>query len=123
VQKLFLFSLFVSLASCSVEPTVPNDGKFHPPTNGVAESESAACAAISTAIGNDRSNLQCVGTLPTCPDLVVGVSGQTCAQYDQGSIQGCVDYYSKGTTCADLNTRITNCVYAAIAGSAGKGCP
>ena len=116
----------VAVSGCSVgggSTTGSNDGKYHPPTNGQAISETDACNTLSTAIGSLRSNMQCVGTTPTCPSLVQGVSGVTCAQYDQGSIQGCVAYYGKATSCMDISTRVDNCEFAAISGSMGKGCP
>jgi hypothetical protein len=125
VQRLIgLLLVTVTVAACSVEQTMQpmNDGKYHPTANGKAESEADACTALSAAIDMDRSNLSCVGTSPTCPSLVQAGSGQTCAQYDQGTIQGCVDYFAKATTCQDISTRIDDCVFVAISGSAGKGC-
>jgi hypothetical protein len=103
-------------------PPPMNDGKYHPTTNGKPESEADACTALANAIDSDRSNLSCVGTSPTCPSLVQAVSGLTCAEYDEGTIKGCVDYFAKATTCQDISTRIDNCVFVAISGSAGKGC-
>jgi hypothetical protein len=112
------------LIACSVDSSTDgNDGKFHPPTNGQPISEDEACSSLRTAIDSARSTLQCTGTTRTCPSLVQVTAGAMCAQYDQGTIQGCADYYQKAADCADLTTRMDNCVYVAIANSAPKGCP
>lgn len=124
---LVLLTALLLGAACNDDTTSTssdgNDGKFHPPTNGMAVSEDDACNALHSAIDSTRSALQCTGTTRTCPSLVQVASGTMCAEYDQGTIQGCADYYRKATDCADLTTRMDMCVYVAIAGSSPSGCP
>ena len=100
-----------------------NDGKFHPPTNGMTMAEDEACEALHKAIDTTRSTLQCTGTTRTCPSLVQIASGAMCAEYDQGTITGCADYFKQAPDCTELSTRIDTCVYVAIPGSSPKGCP
>ena len=100
-----------------------SDGKFHPPTNGVAMSETDACAALSQATDADSLALMCLSTSATCPDLLREEFTTPCLQYDQGSVQGCVAYYAAATTCATLDMALDGCAVTPIAGSAPKGCP
>jgi hypothetical protein len=100
-----------------------DDGKYHPPKNGVAMSESDACAALNTAQSRDNLTLQCSATTEVCPDLLRTQFGTQCLQYDQGSVNGCVAYYAMAATCDDLATAITDCEVSPIANSAPNGCP
>ena len=82
-----------------------NDGKFHPPPNGVHTTEQTACSELTTALSAKGAQLQmggCVGTAPICPQFVRVQSGLTCVEYDEGSVQGCISYYDMATSCADL---------------------
>jgi hypothetical protein len=100
-----------------------SDGKYHPPGNGVAMSETDACAALSQATDTDSLALMCLATSVTCPDRLREEFTTPCLQYDQGSVQGCVAYYAAATTCTKLYAALDGCAVTPIAGSAPKGCP
>ncbi len=99
------------------------DDNFHPTANGVAMDEATACDALHKALEDRQLALSCTLTLRTCPSMVQAVAGTQCAQFDQGTINGCVTYYGQATDCTDLGTRSNKCAFKAIAGSAPKGCP
>jgi hypothetical protein len=132
-SRRFLVASLVSLGllACSSSSTSgttsgaggADDGKLHPPGNGVAMSETDACNAVSNALDSDYLALGCVATSQSCPDLLRAQFGADCLQYDQGSVQGCVSYYGMAASCAALDTAASNCVVTALAGSAPKGCP
>ena len=100
-----------------------SDGKYHPPSNGMAMTEDAACKALQNALSSKVQSLACVMTARTCPDLVRRVGGADCLQYDQGTVQGCVTYYQESASCDELKTRADDCAFEAIEGSAPAGCP
>src|ERR1700733_7416353 len=78
------------------------DGKYHPPGNGQHESEKDACAALATAQDARNTALGCTATSRPCPSLIqVMVGGTSCLEYDQGSVQGCIDDYNQQASCAD----------------------
>jgi hypothetical protein len=99
------------------------DDRYHPKANGSPVDEATACDTLHKALEDKQLALGCVMTLRLCPSLVQVESGQQCAQYDQGTVAGCVTYYGQATDCADLSTRSTKCAFAAIQGSAPNGCP
>ncbi len=99
-----------------------NDGKFHPATDGKPVAEADACGALVGALQAKFQALSCVGTTRQCPEFLSSQFG-SCLEYDDGTVQGCADYYAKQTTCDELQTAITGCVVQPIAGSSGKGCP
>lgn len=100
------------------------DGKYHPAGNGQRMNQDAACDALSQAQDARNTALVCTATSRPCPSLIlVQAGGQECLQYDQGSVQGCVDYYAMQTTCDALAKAIDDCVVTAFAGSAPNGCP
>ena len=115
---------------CSSTETTPatggqggaSDGKFHPKGNAVAVDELTACDTLHTALETKQTKLGCILTLRTCPALVQVVSGKPCFQYDQGTINGCVDYFAQAKDCPELTKRSGDCVFQAIAGSAPQGC-
>lgn len=100
-----------------------DDGKYHPPGNGKPMSEADACSALSGAMDADHSALSCPSTTRPCPQLLRVEFTTSCLQYDQGSVQGCVDYFAAAQTCDALNAAIAACVVIPIDGSAPKGCP
>ncbi len=101
-----------------------SDGKVHPAGNGQHESQDAACQALSHAQDTRSLALQCVTTTKPCPSLVLTMVGGTeCLEYDQGSVQGCIDYYGMAATCDDLAKAFDDCVVTAFPDSAPKGCP
>lgn len=100
------------------------DGKVHPPGNGHHESEAAACDALNKAQDAHNTTLMCASTSRPCPSLIqVQAGGAACLEYDQGSVQGCVDYYGTASTCDTLATAIASCEVISFPGSAPKGCP
>lgn len=113
-SALLLSSPFALLACGSSDTTTQgagggDDGRYHPPSNGQHETEADACSALSTAYGARFKALSCVGTTRGCPDFLQSQFGTDCHEYDQGTVQGCIDYYGKQTTCDDLRTSIDRC--------------
>jgi hypothetical protein len=102
---------------------VPDDGRFRPDPSGVAIDEADACGRLLDAAENVRGELQCVLTLRTCPDLVRLPAGDSCLNYDEGTIDGCVDYLEASADCDELKARLESCVFLPIEGSAPAGCP
>jgi len=101
-----------------------DDGKVHPAGNGQHETQDAACAALSQAQDARNQALACIATSRPCPTLVlVQVGGTECLEYDQGSVQGCIDYYGQQGTCDALAKAIDDCVVTAFPESAPSGCP
>jgi hypothetical protein len=98
------------------------DGKYHPKGNGDPIAEADACGALATAIQAKFQSLSCVGTTRQCPDFLRAQFG-SCLQYDEGTVQGCADYYAMQTSCDALESAISGCVVQPIDGSSGKGCP
>lgn len=100
------------------------DGKYRPAGNGVHQAEADACDALSKAQDARSQAMACTTTLRPCPTLVlVMVGGTACLEYDQGSVQGCVDYYNEQMSCDALATAIDTCVVTTFADSAPNGCP
>ncbi|MEP7126811.1 MAG: hypothetical protein ABJE95_38125 [Byssovorax sp.] len=132
LRFLFALSLFAPLLSaCGADtgsgttgdPVDASDGKFHPPGNGMPVSEDAACTSLTDAQTARFMALGCASTTRVCPDFLRSQSATDCLQYDQGAVNGCLQYYSDAATCKDLSARAGTCVVAPIAGSAPKGCP
>jgi hypothetical protein len=99
------------------------DGKYHPEGNGQHISEAAACEALKTEQENKRLATGCPGTTRPCPDLLRAVFSTECMEYDQGSVQGCIDHYNKATTCEGIGKAIDECVVTPFLDSAPAGCP
>jgi hypothetical protein len=101
-----------------------DDGKFHPPTNGVVALEADACADVADAFQARVSALGCVATAPSCPGLIQAPSGaETCSSYDEGTSSGCAEYVTAAADCDELKFRLTDCIVEPIDGSAPNGCP
>ena len=101
-----------------------SDGKYRPAGNGQRQDEADACNALSKAQDARNAALACIATLRPCPSLLrVMMSGTECLEYDQGSVQGCIDYYNQQTDCDALAKSIDACVVTSFAGSAPSGCP
>jgi hypothetical protein len=121
----------VSPAACGGDDTgsAPQpdagDGKIHPEPNGVHVSEDAACQALLNGYEARYAALGCtVGTMRTCPSLVrAQVGGAMCVEYDEGSVQGCVEHYAKQTSCEALALSVDECVITAYLDTAPNGCP
>ena len=100
-----------------------NDGKFHPPGNGTPMSEATACTTRTDAQTPHYTAPGSASTTRVCPDFLRTQSGTECLQYDQGAVNGCLQFYSDAKTCMDLSKAAGTCVVATIASSAPKGCP
>ncbi|MFT3773054.1 MAG: hypothetical protein QM820_47335 [Minicystis sp.] len=101
-----------------------DDGKYHPAGNGQRQNEADACDALSKAQDTHNLALGCTATSRPCPTLIqVQAGGTQCLQYDQGSVQGCVDYYDQQTTCDALAKAADTCVVTSFPDSAPNGCP
>lgn len=123
----------LALVLCLLAPLAPacgdsggsggaDDGRFHPEPSGVAADEASACAALRDALDARALALSCVSTFRVCPSFVQSESGEPCAQYDQGTVNGCVAYYGDAKDCEDLKARSESCAFEAIDGSAPGGC-
>jgi len=99
------------------------DGRYHPPPNGTHITEDAACNALSSAQSSKGLMLGCVVTVRMCPQLVRSEFTTACMEYDQGSVQGCVDHYNEQTSCPDFNTAVKDCVVTPYPGTEPAGCP
>ena len=101
-----------------------DDGKFHPPTNGVSVAQAAACSKVESAFQSRLSGLACVATAPSCPGLIWAPTGaEPCSSFDEGTVQGCADYVAQSADCEDLTFRLGDCIVEPIEGSAPNGCP
>ena len=132
LRVFFAFSLSAPLLSaCGADtgsgttgdPPDASDGKFHPPGNGMPVAEASACTSLTDAQTAHYMALGCPSTTRVCPDFLRSESGMECLQYDEGAVNGCLQYYSDATTCKELSERASTCVVATITGSAPKGCP
>ncbi len=99
-----------------------DDGKLRPEGNGVRISETEACEAMRGAVSDAAQVMNCVKTLPACPNFVRVRYPTQCAEYDQGAVQGCVDHWTSITNgCQFLDE--TDCVVAYFPENAPAGCP
>src|SRR5262245_2591673 len=108
-------SLGLALVACGgssdskdTQNDATGDTRYRPATNGVAAPRAASCSSLSTAVANAHKKLCASGvyTAPTCP----GDPGNACMSFDQGTVNGCVDYYSGASSCDDVGKRQSNCV-------------
>lgn len=118
-----VLALALFAVACGEEAPDPGDGKYHPAANGVHTTETLACNALVDAHGKALLALGCVGTSRTCPGYLRTQFAENCLEYDQGSVNGCVDYFKARTTCEELNAALDGCVITSYPGTAPKGCP
>ena len=97
------------------------DNRHKPNPTGVRTTEADACSKLSAAIVDRQLTLKCVGTVQQCPAMVRSTYGTACMEYDAGTVQGCVDYFKKATSCDTLAP--DNCVLVGYPESAPLGCP
>ncbi|MCK6591334.1 MAG: hypothetical protein HUU21_18535 [Polyangiaceae bacterium] len=107
----------------SGDPIEAGDGRYYPLGNNTHISEAAACAALEDAQSSRVQALKCSITTRTCPSLLRVEFLTACMEYDEGSVQGCVDYYETKKNCTDLKDAIEKCVITAFPGSEPNGCP
>jgi hypothetical protein len=101
-----------------------SDGRYHPEPDGTHVSESSACAALQTAQDAKLMSIMgCVGTTRTCPALLRVEFATECMEYDQGSVDGCIEYYNASPSCDALRDRIADCVVTPYPGTEPAGCP
>jgi hypothetical protein len=101
-----------------------DDGKLHPEPNGVRISETEACEAMHDAVESAAQLMNCPKTLRPCPNFLRAQAPYPtdCAQYDEGSVQGCVDHWTGITNGCDLLDE-TDCVATYYPEEAPAGCP
>jgi hypothetical protein len=104
-------------------PIEAGDGRYHPPANNTHVSEAAACDALAKAQDDRVQALKCSITSRLCPALLRAEFITACMEYDEGSVQGCVDYYLTKKTCDDLKDAFENCVVTPYPGTEPNGCP
>ena len=100
-----------------------DDGKVRPAGNGKPMSEAAACTSLTDAQAQRSTAVGCTSTGRVCPDFLRAQSAVECVQYDEGAVQGCIQFYNEATTCDAVRKAGEICVVATIAGIAPKGCP
>jgi hypothetical protein len=120
----------VVAASCSkqkdTQDYVPSQrGAIQPDAGGALVDEATACQTLTTAEANARKDLSCPAVARTCPDYIRPAGGADCFQYEQVSLDGCVDLFGSFTTCEDfarhpcLISAVSKCDSAG--GEAGAG--
>ena len=114
---------FLLLAACSSSDDSSSgpSGPFEPAGNGQPIGEAEACAQVRAAEDARGAELSCGPvTRPACPGYISS-GNPACSQYDQGTVQGCVDYISTIKSCATLKTK--SCLVKVLPGTAPNGCP
>ncbi len=121
----------VAAASCTkqkdTQDYVPSQrGAVQPDAGGTLVDEATACAALTSAESSARKDLHCPAAAHTCPEYVRPAGGADCFQYEQASLDGCVDLFSSFTTCEDF--ALHPCLLSAVSkcdstggGEAGAG--
>ena len=104
-------------------PIEAGDGRYYPPGNNTHISEAAACDALASAQDARVQALKCPITTRTCPSLLRVEFLVACLEYDEGSVQGCIDYYQTKKTCPELKEALDSCVVTAFPGTEPYGCP
>ncbi len=100
-----------------------SDGRYHPAGNGKAMTEQDACAALSNARQARGKDLACSATVRPCPTFLrAQFPGNDCAQYDEGTVTGCVAYYAGKSSCEALAAAVSDCAVSPIAGTHSDGC-
>ena len=99
-----------------------DDGKFHPDPNGVHISETQACELLQSTYQQRIFDLQCSSkTVRTCPGFVRVMYDPDCVEFDEGSVQGCVDWFNEIFNCELLSEE--GCVATVYPGTEPAGCP
>lgn len=95
-------------------------GPYTPTPNGVAMSEMEACTVLLGAVAENVDRLGCTYAAPDCPEYLRNSGAPICSQYDEGTVQGCADFYAVFTSCAEFQSR--PCHIQNIENSAPNGC-
>jgi hypothetical protein len=96
------------------------DTRYHAPPDGTHMGEMAACDALRNAFQDTAVQLKCSKTVRTCPGFVRANYDPDCVEYDQGSVQGCAEYYGSVASCQALVD--TDCVVTVYPGTEPAGC-
>lgn len=108
------FLALAALAACSAKDddadTSQKDTEkglepYEPAGNGVHTSEAEACQRMIQALDQRASELGCVITYPSCPHYLRQSTNGACYEYDEGTIDSCVDFISKYPACEDFKRR------------------
>src|SRR5690606_14702069 len=108
------FLALAALAACAskdddAEPSKNDNDSgvvpYQPQGNGKHTSEAEACQRMVEALDDRASDLGCVITYPPCPQYLRQSTGGTCYEYDEGSIDSCVDFIGKYQSCDDFQRR------------------
>lgn len=78
---------------------------YQPKGNGQAVSEGEACERIIGALDAHALELGCAITHPLCPQYLRQSTGGACYDYDEGTIDSCVDFIGKYQSCEDFRRR------------------
>ena len=99
------------------------DGRYHPPASGVHISEEAACTAL-TEFATDKALgfSGCSITTPLCPGFLRAQFATACMEYDEGSVNGCLDYYGDAAACDTLKKAVDACAVTPYPGTEPGGC-
>lgn len=96
-------------------------GGGHTPTpNGVPMDEDDACETLVDAFDTHAKRLGCTYTLPECPGYIRLSGAPECSEYDQGTVEGCAEFYGTFTSCDEFQKR--PCHISNIVDSAPNGC-
>ncbi len=99
-----------------------DDGRLRPEPNGVRISEEVACERMRTAVDDTAKQMGCTKTLRPCPNFLRTEYQPQCSQFDEGSVQGCVDHWTSiSNGCQFLDE--TDCVVTYYPDDAPAGCP
>jgi hypothetical protein len=125
MRILLAAAVLLLVPGCGTEdpPLEPSDGKIRPPPSGERLMEAPACAALSDAHSKMMLSVGCAGTTRTCPTLLRAQSGSECAEYDKGSLDGCITHIQAQTTCPEVAASLDECIVYAYPASAPAGCP
>ncbi len=98
-----------------------DDGKLRPDPNGVHITEEEACDRLQSAYAQRRFDLQCPSmTVQACPGFVRVVYDPNCVEFDEGSVQGCIDHWNDTNLCDELAP--DNCIATTYPGTVSAGC-
>lgn len=98
-----------------------DDGKIRPDPNGVHITEAEACDRLQTAYAQRRFDLQCASqTVQACPGFVRVVYDPDCVEFDEGSVQGCIDHWNDQHHCDLLIP--DECIATTYPGTVSAGC-
>jgi len=124
LRPVLAWSLWLAAPGCVAETDTggpPDDGRVHPPPNGVHIGEGEACVSVQGAFRDQALALGCSATTRLCPEFLRSQFGAACMEYDQGSVAGCVEYYQGLTQCGELDPAM--CVVIPYPGTEPAGCP